>query len=331
MGFPFTVYIAAAAGAFLVTLCSMPVWRRLCLATGLEDSPGHRKIHEHPVVLAGGLAIFTGLLVPILAASVLLSGWFNLPATLSPTNLEYGLATRGLQLLGIAAGAFGILVVGVIDDRFELKPGWKFLGQVVVALVVAAAGVRITLFVPSHGFSVVVTVIWLVTLINAFNFMDNMNGLCAGLGAIACWSFAWLSGSAGQYLVAAMAFLGFGAFLGFLPFNFPKAISFLGDAGSHLTGYLMAVLAILPHFHTPETPRRLLVLIPLLILAVPLVDMALVVTTRTWNRKPFYVGDTNHLSHRLVRAGLSRTTAVLVLWAAAAAAALLGTVLFVRN
>ena len=105
-----------------------------------------------------------------------------------------------------------------------------------------------------------------------------------------------------------------GALLGFLPYNFPKARVFLGDAGSHLVGYLLAVMAVLPHFYTRQNPHPLAVLSPLFVLAVPLIDLAQVSVFRTWNRKPFWLGDTNHLSHRLVRAGLSREKAVLLLW-----------------
>ena len=110
----------------------------------------------------------------------------------------------------------------------------------------------------------------------------------------------------------------FRSLIGFLPWNFPHARAFLGDAGSHLVGYLLAVMAILPHFYTKQEPHQLAVLAPLLVLAIPLLDLAQVSLFRTLNQKPFWIGDTNHLSHRLVRAGLSRTQAVLVLWLAAA-------------
>jgi len=109
-----------------------------------------------------------------------------------------------------------------------------------------------------------------------------------------------------------------GALVGFLPWNFPIARAFLGDAGSHLVGYLLAVMAILPHFYTRQEPHRLAVLTPLLVLALPLLDLAQVSLFRLLNHQPFWIGDTNHLSHRLTRAGLSRTQAVLVLWLAAA-------------
>jgi len=151
--------------------------------------------------------------------------------------------------------------------------------------------------------------------------MDNMNGLCSGLGAIGAFYFGLAAATAAvpQYLVALIAFLTCGALVGFLPYNFPRAKSFLGDSGSHLVGYLLAVLAILPHFYTSKSGHTLAVLTPLLILAVPLGDLVWVVILRWRMGKPFYVGDTNHLSHRLVRLGLSRTRAVLVIWVIAIA------------
>ena len=168
----------------------------------------------------------------------------------------------------------------------------------------AVACKRITLFVHSDVFSYAITILWLLTVINAFNFMDNMNGLCAGLGAIGALLFALIAAANGEYLVALTGFLMCGALVGFLPWNFPNARAFLGDAGSHLVGYLLAVMAILPHFYTKQNPRS--------------ARRALAAAragrsagrpragrhfAHAATRKPFWIGDTNHLSHRLVRAG----------------------------
>ena len=237
--------------------------------------------------------------------------------------LNYGLGRRAIELAAIFLGALGILLVGWLDDKHELSPRMKFVGQFLIAALVAASGVRVTIFVPSLVFSYAITILWILTIINAFNFMDNMNGLCAGLGAIAAFHFATLAAGDSQYLVGLIAFLTFGALLGFLPYNFPRARAFLGDAGSHLVGYLLAVLAILPHFYTARHPRRWAVLIPLLILALPLLDLAWVVLLRWRIGQPFYQGDTNHLSHRLVRRGFTRWQAVVFIWVAAEALALL--------
>ena len=330
MNFPNAFYLLAFLAAFVTALVALPLWRKWCLRTNLVDDPGHRKIHAQPVPLAGGLAVMTALAVPVLLG--LLALWMrqnNLISLGDPATVErlsYGLHKRSLELAAIFLGAFGMLIVGLLDDKHELKPAAKFTGQFLIALLVAMAGARITLFVPSVLFSYAVTILWILTVINAFNFMDNMNGLCGGLGTIGALGFALLAAHAGQYLVALLAFLTGGALLGFLPYNFPKARAFLGDAGSHLTGYLLAVLAILPHFHSAKNPHPLAVLSPLLVLAVPLGDLVWVVLLRWKLGKPFYIGDNNHLSHRLVRLGLSRAKAVLLIWLLAV---LLGALAFV--
>jgi UDP-GlcNAc:undecaprenyl-phosphate GlcNAc-1-phosphate transferase len=345
MSFPFNVYLLAIVSACVTVLAALPLWRKWCLRTGLVDEPGHRKIHDQPVPLAGGLAVMTGLLIPTLVACLVL--WWQRAAgnagdasgisgsnshgtsrlaLLDPGSaflLQYGLGRRAIELAGIFLGAVGMLWVGWLDDKRELRPRAKFAGQFLIAALVAASGARITLFVPSLIFSYAITILWILTVINAFNFMDNMNGLCAGLGAIGAYHFALIAAADGQYLVALIAFLTFGALLGFLPYNFPRARAFLGDSGSHLVGYLLAVLGILPHFYTVRHPRRWAVLIPLLVLAIPLADLLWVVLIRWRIGQPFYQGDTNHLSHRLVRRGLTRTQAVLAIWLAAAALAVL--------
>ena len=232
--------------------------------------------------------------------------------------LQYGLGKRASELAAILLGAGGALLLGWFDDKHELRASTKFAGQALIAALVAFSGARITLFVHNIIFSYAITILWIVTLMNAFNFIDNMNGLCAGLGAIGAAYFAAIAAAEEQYLVALIAFLTLGALLGFLPYNFPRARSFLGDSGAHLIGYLLAVLAILPHFYSVRHPRRWAVLVPLLVLAIPLIDLVCVVFLRWRIGQPFYVGDTNHLSHRLVRLRLTRTQAVLLIWVCAA-------------
>lgn len=311
------LYFLALLSAALATAATVPFWRHWCGQHDAMDDPGHRKIHATPIPLAGGLAVMTGLLAASLGGTL----FAFLHSSYGTMGLfQYGLGRRAIQLLGITAGAVAMLLIGLRDDKVELRPALKFGGQLLAALAVAATGVRITLFVHNIVFSYAVTALWILTVVNAFNFMDNMNGLCAGLGAIGAAWFGLIAAQAGppQYLVATMAFLITGALLGFLPYNFPKASAFLGDCGSHLVGYLLAVLGILPHFYTPRHPRILAVLTPLLILAVPLGDLAWVVLLRWRMGRPFYLGDTNHLSHRLVRRGLSATQSVLVIWLSAA-------------
>lgn len=312
MTFPFNYFAAAFLGAFATSLLALPLWRKWCLRTNHVDNPGQRKIHVAPVPLAGGLAVLTGLLLPLGLGALLLQ--LGLIKGSAASAILHGINRRGTELSLIALGAVAITLLGWLDDRHELKAFPKFAGQFLIALLVATACKRITLFVPGVIFSYAITILWVLTVVNAFNFMDNMNGLCTGLGIIGAFFFSLIAAARGEYLVALAGFMMCGALAGFLPWNFPEARAFLGDAGSHLVGYLLAVLAILPHFYTKQSPHPLAVLAPLLVLAVPLLDLAQVSVFRTINGKPFWIGDTNHLSHRLNRAGLSRTHTVLGIW-----------------
>lgn len=327
LSFPFNIYLGSFVGACAVSLLGMPLWRRWAYHTGLVDDPGRRKIHDRPIALAGGLAVLSGLILPAALAGIWIALTGQLPIQPTPDAdlghdtfglLSYGFARRGGQLTALLFGAVAMTALGWWDDKYELAPAKKLAGQLIISFVVAAAGVRITLFVPNVAFSYLVTILWIVTLTNALNFMDNMNGLCAGLGVIGTGCYALTAGLHGHYLVAVLALSACGALAGFLPYNFPKATIFLGDAGSHLVGYLLATLAILPHFYSRQNPKALAVLSPLLILAVPLVDLAWVVILRWRAGRPVYIGDTNHLSHRLVRSGWSRSQAVLIIWFLAA-------------
>jgi UDP-GlcNAc:undecaprenyl-phosphate/decaprenyl-phosphate GlcNAc-1-phosphate transferase len=313
VNFPLNVYAPAFICACAVSCVALPAWRALCRRIGLVDDPGHRKIHEAPVPLAGGFSVLTGMVLTLLAGAAMVR--WNFPRLgIADALLSHGLAVRRLELAAIVAGAFGIVILGCLDDKYELRPVSKFGGQLFIAALVAAANVRITLFVHNLMFSYAVTMLWILTVINAFNFMDNMNGLCAGLGALCAWFFAVIAAIQGQYLVALVGLVICGSLLGFLPYNFPKASAFLGDTGSHLIGYLLAVMAILPHFYSRRYPHPLAVLIPFLVLAVPLGDLVWVVCLRRRLRRPFYLGDNNHLSHRLVKRGWSRPGAVLLIW-----------------
>jgi UDP-GlcNAc:undecaprenyl-phosphate GlcNAc-1-phosphate transferase len=308
-------YFIGWLAALVVVWVSLPVWQQVCRRTGLLDAPGHRKLHGEPIPLAGGLAVLTGLL-----------GSAIIVLCVSEPLREHVLNNVRVWT-AILGGSILMTLLGVLDDRHALGPGAKFVLQALVALGVAAAGLRITLFVANPVFQYGITVLWILAVINAFNFMDNMNGLCAGLGVVAAATFAAAASRHAQQAEAMFSLLVCGALLGFLPGNYPRARAFLGDAGSHLVGFAMAVLAILPSFYTAQDPRPFAVLIPLLILALPLGDMAWMVVLRTREGKRFYVADTNHLSHRLVRRGLSQPAAVALIWALAAAVSVIALLL----
>ena len=311
MKMPLLYFLAFIVPA-MITAVSAPIWRQWCKNTGLYDEPGHRKIHSEPIALAGGLTVMTGIIITIVFSYIALL--IKFPDLKIAEQFHYGFGERYDQLVAILCGSLAILVLGWLDDKHELKPATKFAGQIIVALATAFAGVRITLFVESQIFSYIVTVLWILTIVNAMNFLDNMNGLCAGLFIIGAATFGTIAAIREQYLVASFCWLVAGAFAGFLPFNYPKATMFLGDAGSHLAGYLLAVIAILPHFYSEKHPVQWAVITPIIVLAVQLFDITQVVIRRIINKKPIYIGDTNHISHELVKRGFSNTSAVALIW-----------------
>ena len=310
--FPGWFYPIIFMGAALVSASTARAWIHFCLRIGLVDRPGPRKIHANPIPLAGGLIVATGLLVPLVIAALVVKSQLLGPQLTALSS--YGLNARTLQLIGLIVGALGMLTLGLIDDRGAMSAGKKLIFQILIVGFVAGTGTRITLFIPSPLFSYAITILWFLTLVNAFNFNDNMNGLCSGLATISALALAIHSVLPDHYLVASLGFLIAGAVCGYIPFNYPKAQTFLGDAGSHLIGYLIAALAILPHFHHDAQPNKFGVISPLLVLGMVLVDLCWIVSYRIYHRKPVYIGDTNHLSHQLVRRGFTPQKAVVILW-----------------
>ena len=315
---PGGLWVLAALGvACAASAASLPLWRALCRQWGHVDDPGHRKIHVQPIPLAGGFAVMTGWLLGglgmlILESSGALGKW------------ELGVLWRGtegvLRFGVLVMGALGMMVLGAWDDRRDLRAGVKFLVQAGIAAGVAGCGVRVPTpeGMPFLGYAL--TVFWILAITNAFNLSDNMNGLCAGLGLIGA-SFVSVSAilGHGSFEVACVAALIAGSLAGYLPYNYPRATVFLGDAGSQSVGYVLSVLSLLPGI--PSQPREGGVvqawIVMVAVVAVPAIDMAFVVVSRTWKGIPFWVGDTNHLSHRLARTSLGKAGAVAVLWALA--------------
>lgn len=292
---PLFAFIFAVVVALAATPLAIAASRRL----GFLDDPAPRKIHAGPMPLLGGAAVFAALIAGVFFSSF------------APTPPDRP------RLLAIFAGAAMSLALGMIDDKHDLRAGPKLAGQILIAGLVVASGLRVTLFIPSAPLQWAVTVLWLVTVMNAQNFLDNMDGLCAGVGAICALIFGGIALAHGQLLAATLAAATAGALAGFLPWNLPRARIFLGDGGSHLVGFLLGVLAILPHYYSyrEPSPTFLPVLIPLIVLSLPLFDLV-TVTWQRWRRgAPVYVGDANHISHRFVRLGLSHSAAVMVLYA----------------
>jgi len=317
-----------------ISLAATAVIKRLAPAMGFVDNPGHRKIHHTPKPFGGGVAILLAFAIPLLGALIVIhllpsdgqaGAWALLPQSVAihadgirhhtPLALKFLLAIFLMHLLGLW------------DDRKALGPYVKLVSQVgIVTLLVTWADLRaLTVFDPyalGKLPSIVVTVLWIVAITNAFNFLDNMDGLSAGVAGICAVAFLITALSIGQWFVAACLALLLGSLVGFLCFNFAPASIFLGDSGSLLIGFVLGALTVRTTYLRPEQPLAAgwyAILAPLIVMAVPLYDLMVVSFIRLRRGKSPFVGDTNHFSHRLVARGMSRRTAVLCIYLITAA------------
>jgi UDP-GlcNAc:undecaprenyl-phosphate GlcNAc-1-phosphate transferase len=220
-----------------------------------------------------------------------------------------------LELIGLLAGAALAFLVGLLDDilgaRFHV--GAKAAGQVLAAAILVTAGIR-TSFLPWEWLNVVVTVLWVVGITNAFNLLDNMDGLSAGVALVASgvlFANAWAHG---EFFIGLILAAFMGSLLGFLFFNWAPASVFLGDCGSLFIGFVMASITLLERYVTKASSTYFPVLLPAFVLAVPLIDTLTVIVIRVRQKRPIWHGDNSHLSHRLVSLGLPTPTAVLVIY-----------------
>ena len=297
-----------------LVLCAVlvPATAPLAQAVGAIDEPGHRKQHPRPTPRLGGVAVAASFLAVVLAgfflAPRLSIQWHLLEAPLAMLREAPRVTSK---LMAVLAGATLCLLVGVLDDVLgpRLPVLAKLAGQFLAAGVVAGGDVRVS-FMPYEWMNVALTVLWLVGVTNAFNLLDNMDGLAAGVAFVASLVFllnAWLLGELFSVLLLA-AFMG--SLAGFLVHNAPPARVFLGDGGSLFIGCAMGSLTLLERYVSGASSSLFPILMPVVVLAVPLIDTLMVVFVRLKQRRPIYVGDRLHLSHRLVAHGLSPRAAV---------------------
>lgn len=316
------VLVTCALAAALTPLCKV-----LSFKFGFVDEPDRaRKIHAEAKGLLGGVAVFVafaGVLLAHYFAARMVGQDFKSPFFSPEVWAQFwvGLSGAADKLIAVMVGAGAMLVLGMVDDKIEMRAWSKFLCQIAIAVFVVVAGIRLSLFIPSALVGGAITVLWILVVTNAMNFLDNMDGLCGGIGAICCLLFAFISGVQGQWFVTVFAAAFAGALIGFLFFNFHPAKIFLGDAGSHVVGFMLAVIPILTTFYAKPDGKGqiasqtfLPVLIPLLVLSVPLFDLAAVCWIRMRRGTPVYQGDVNHISHRFVRLGLPKPWAVVCIY-----------------
>jgi UDP-GlcNAc:undecaprenyl-phosphate GlcNAc-1-phosphate transferase len=321
------IVTAAIGGSFVLAAILCLIVRAAAQRIGFVDRPGGHKEHAAPVALGGGVAIFLAVALPaacggVLARWALSAGapaW--LPAYVHP-HLS-GIAEKLPLLLVIIAGGLVLHVLGLIDDARPLGPWTKLAVEVVVALVLAwgfqlRAGEAL-----GPAASTALTVLWIVLIVNAFNFLDNMDGLSAGVAAIAAAIFAGTAMISGQIFVPTLAWVLVGTLLGFLVFNFAPARLFMGDAGSMVIGYFLAILTILTTYYDPaQQTQPVAVFVPLIVLAVPLYDVISVIVHRLRAGESPFRGDRRHFSHRLFNRGMNTRYAVLTIYLATAATGL---------
>ena len=299
-------YVGAFAIALVGALGLTPVALRVARRWDVLDRPGSYKAQESPVPYLGGMAIVVSFAVVVVAGSFL-------RAPLAGAE----------QLALVVAIALGLSLIGLLDDLRGLHPLPRFFFQVGAAIGVWAAGIRVELFeVPIAD--AVLTVLFVVGITNAFNLLDNMDGLSAGLAAIAAASFFLLGALNGQTAVAALAAALAGCALGFLKHNFHPARIYMGDAGSLFFGFMLAVIGIKLRF---EAPRQVSFMVPILVLGVAILDTTLVVITRLLHRLSPFAGGRDHISHRLVFVGISVRSAVVLVYAAGIGLGLLALVM----
>jgi len=308
------IYIAVFAGGAALSLLLTPFFGAVARRTGFLDVPAaNHKKHAGATPLLGGCAMFSAWFIALcggiaLAQSGLFDGLSGLSAVM-PGMMSV------LPRLGIIAGsALLTVLLGLWDDKRPMSASAKFGGQFVIALLVTCyGGVRLNIFLGDQFLAGAVTVFWIMLMMNSINFFDNMDGLAAGVIAIALGIFAVIAALNAQFFIAANSALCCGVCCGFWFYNAAPAKIFMGDSGSHFLGFLAAVTAAeISFFDISYSLSRFPVLIPLLVLALPLFDTVMVVAIRTFNRKPFWIGDHNHISHRFVRMGLTRPQAVLL-------------------
>jgi len=278
------------ASALLFVVGVTPGARWVALRLGIMDQPDTRKLHTTPMPRFGGIAMYGAVVVALLV-------------------FEERFSVN--QLVSILLGATWVSFLGVWDDRWGLRPILKFTGQIIAALILIVSGVQVH-FLPSDFLNWAVTVVWVVGLANAINFLDNMDGLSGGITAIASAFFLLMAVQNGQYLVSALSAALLGASVGFLVYNFNPASIFMGDTGSLFLGFMLAALGIKLRF--PANTDAVTWMVPVLVLGVPIFDTTLVVFSRIRRGLHPVTAGKDHTSHRLVRLGFTQREAVMALY-----------------
>ena len=305
--------------AFITAFVITPYTIRLAKKVGAVDIPNDRRVNKKPMPRLGGLAVIAGFLVSViyLVISASIEGKINL--------LEDNL---NIKLLGILGGMLVLGIVCYIDDVKDIKPLVKLAGQVAAAVIVASSGVLIdnftipfkeNSFVLNEVFSFILTVGWIVGITNAINLIDGLDGLSSGITLISCLSLVVVFALNESPLIAIILITALaGAIVGFLPYNFNPAKTFIGDVGSNFMGFALAIISILG---VAKTYTAIVLIAPIMILALPIFDTIWAIIRRIIKSKSIkgvFKADRGHLHHRLTAKGYTQKQSVLILYGATA-------------
>lgn len=303
------LYVIAFVTALVMAFIMTPLIKRFAVLVGAVDAPNARKVHTTIMPRLGGLAIFMAFV----------GGYIIISPALSAVNDFNSNAVWGLLI-----GASIIVLVGALDDKFELSAKVKLLGQLIAASVVVAFGLKVELVNIPFGeafsinmewLSILITIVWIVGVTNAINLLDGLDGLAAGVSAIATATMMVMALMMGYIFVALLCAVLLGSIIGFLFFNFYPAKIFMGDSGALFLGFCLATLSILGF----KQAMLVSYIVPLLILGVPLTDTFLAIVRRIIHKKPISVADKGHLHHCLMEMGFGHRKTVLIIYAIAMA------------
>ncbi len=294
------LYVIGFAVAMLIALLMTPLVKRFAFWVGAVDAPNHRKVHSRIMPRLGGLAIF----IAFVAAYFVVSPAMD--------------ALKSDVVFGLLVGGVIVVVIGALDDRFDLSPKLKLLGQILAASVVVYSGVVIDLVNVPFGDGVIslewlavpLTIFWIVGVTNAINLIDGLDGLSAGVSGIATCTILVLALMMGNVTVVLLCAVLLGSIGGFLFYNFHPAKIFMGDSGALFLGFTLATLSVLGF----KQATVVSLLVPIMILGVPLSDTFFAIMRRWVNNLPISVADKSHLHHCLLQLGFSHRSTVLIIY-----------------
>ncbi len=307
--------MAAFATSFAISLLTTPFAKKLAFKLRAIDYPKSRGLHSEPMPRMGGIAIVLGFMITVLLMSFFVEDFIT------------------TEFVGFIVGGFIIVVLGMLDDIYELSAKFKFLVQLIVAVIVVKTGTRIDVIMWPYweylkDFNAPITVIWIIGVINAVNLIDGVDGLAAGVTSIAALCLTVLCIISGTTTAVVLTSTLAGACLGFLPRNFSPAEVYMGDTGSTFLGYVLAVSSCIGVY---KSYAILSVFISVLAMALPIFDTLFAMTRRAINHKPIMSPDRGHLHHRLIDSGYTHRQAVVILYGLSAISAVIAILIAVQN